>query len=84
MALLSAYFLACGIAGLLTNKWPDRYGRRTTFLVAGALSILCQFWIILVPSYWSRLFAFTCLGALAIKNSVCYLWLLEWVDTKHK
>ena len=39
-----------------------------------------MFW----PNYWARLFGFLILGVTALKNAICYVWLFDLAESKHR
>lgn len=82
--MITAYFVSYAVGGLLLFPLPDRWGRRKTFALFGGLSILGQFLILLVPNYTARLCGYCLMGVSGIKNSACYVWLFDLVQTKHK
>jgi len=52
--------------------------------VFGTIHVICQFTILLVPIYWVRMIAFAGMGACQFKNSTCFCWLFDMVESKHK
>ena len=73
-----------GIWGFTTAGVTDLYGRRKSTLVLLGLNLIAQTIIIFCPSYSMRMLGFIIYGIGNTKNSVCYIWLCELMETRHK
>ena len=73
-----------GIVGLSLAGISDKLGRRKTSLVFLSLNLVAQGIIIFCPWFYTRLFGYILYGFAQIKNSVCYAWLFECMETKNK
>jgi MFS family permease len=73
-----------GIVGLSLAGISDKLGRRKTTLVFLSLNLVAQGIIIFCPWFYTRLFGYILYGCAQIKNSVCYAWLFESMETKNK
>ena len=82
--MVTSYFLAYGLAGLFLFSLPDKWGRWKTMAVFGTIHVICQFTIVLVPVYSVRLAGFALMGFCQLKNNMCYVWLFELLESKHK
>lgn len=83
-AIVTGYFIAYGLAGLLLYELPDKWGRKRTIMIFGSIHTACQFLIIFVPNYYVRFFGFTLMGSCQLKNSISYVWLFDLVQQKDK
>jgi hypothetical protein len=52
--------------------------------VFGSTHILGSWVMVLWPNYWARMAGFALFGFSQLKNNVCYTWLFESVESKHK
>lgn len=82
--IVSVYYIAFGVSGLLLWQVPDKLGCRTTMKIFGSTHIICQWTMLVVPNYWVRLVAFAVMGASQLKNNVCYSWLFSMVHSSNK
>lgn len=73
-----------GVVGLMCMGITDRLGRRKSALIFIAIALLSQTIIIFCPWYWARMFGFILFAIGNMKNSVCYVWIFEMMETKHK
>ena len=53
-AMISAQYVAFGVAGFLFFSTPDRFGRKPAMLVNYAIHMLAQYLLIFVPTYNAR------------------------------
>ena len=53
-SMISAKYIAYGIAGLLLFAMPDRYGRKFTMIVNFAVHLVAQYLILFESAYWAR------------------------------
>ena len=83
-AIVTGYFIAYGLAGLLLYELPDKWGRKKTIMFFGSVHTACQFVIIFVPNYYVRFGTFALMGACQLKNSISYVWLFDLVQQKDK
>lgn len=81
---MTAYFVAFGVAGMLFFKLPDKWGRRKTQAIFGTIHLSMQLTIIFIPDFTVRLICYGVMGACQLKNSGCYGWLHDLLETKHK
>ena len=82
--IVTAYVFAFGLAGMLFVRLPDKWGRRKTQAIFGSIHILMQLFIIFIPVFYIRLICYAVMGACQLKNSGCYGWLYDLLETKHK
>ncbi len=61
-SMISALYVAYGVAGLLFFSTPDRFGRRPVMLANYGIHMLAQYLIIFVPTYTARLSGFVLYG----------------------
>ena len=54
-SMISAQYVAYGLAGLLLFAMPDKLGRRLTMLINYAVHLFAQYLILFNPSYTARL-----------------------------
>jgi MFS family permease len=73
-----------GIWGFSTAGISDRLGRRKSTLLLYGVSLVAQTIIIFCPSYWARMVGYMIFGIGNTKNSVCYVWLFELMETRSK
>jgi MFS family permease len=73
-----------GVWGFSTAGLSDRLGRRNSTLLLFAISLIAQTIIIFCPSYYARMAGFAVYAMGNTKNSVCYVWLFELMETRHK
>jgi MFS family permease len=73
-----------GIVGLSLAGISDRLGRKKTTLIFLFINIVAEAVIIFCPWYYTRMFGYILYGFGQIKNSVCYAWLFECMETKNK
>ena len=59
-------------------------GRRRTHYVFSTLNLLAQLAALYVPIYKIKLLAMGTLGVTMVKNSLCYVWLFEFLMKKDK
>jgi len=60
--IVTVYYIAFGLAGLLMWKLPDKLGNRTTFKIFGTIHVIVWWLMLLIPNYWIRLGAFAVMG----------------------
>ena len=53
-SMISAKYIALGIAGLLLYAMPDRYGRKFTMVLNFAVHLAAQYLILFDSDYWAR------------------------------
>ena len=78
-AMISALYVAFGVAGVLFFSTPDRFGRRPVMLANYGIHMLAQYLMIFVPTYNARLTGFVLYGLCQLKCTVCYVWMAELV-----
>ena len=81
-AMISAQYIAFGIAGFLFFSTPDKYGRKPAMLINYGIHMLAQYLLIFVPTYNARALALLLYGLSQLKNTVCYIWIGELVPQK--
>ena len=81
--MVSARYVAFGIAGILFNSVPDRWGRRKSLLVAATVNTLAQLLLITVPIYEVRFFCHILMGLVMLKQSVPFVWSSELMPPKN-
>ena len=82
--LFSIYFMMLALGGLLFFAVPDRIGRRSTHYIFSSVNLIGQLFALFVPIFWVRCVAMGLLGITMVKNSLCYVWLFEFMMKKHK
>lgn len=80
--MISAQYIAYGIAGLLLFPMPDRFGRKASMLINFGVHLVAQYVIIFMPSYQARLIGFLFYGLSQLKNSVVYVYAVELVPAR--
>jgi MFS family permease len=78
--IVTIYYVAFGLGGLLLWPLPDKWGRKYTLAFFGFFHLICQWVMLLIPSYWVRFGTFAVMGFCQLKNAVCYSWLFEIVE----
>ena len=78
------YFVFFGLGGVLSYPFMDSIGRRTTNWVFTTINLVAQTVATFVPSYSLRLVMFAIMGLTCAKNSLCYTWLFEYVEKRHR
>ena len=81
--MVSARYIAYGVAGLFLFAMPDKYGRKWTIAITSAIMIVAQFLMIFVPTYEARLVGFIFFGLTMLKATVPYIYISELVPPKH-
>ena len=80
-AMLTTYFIFCGVSGLVLTTIPDTYGRRfTTIFFLGAL-IVAQVFVIFWSNFYVRFLYFIVAGLCTLKVTTPTVWGLELVDS---
>ena len=82
--LITVYFIMLAVGGLLFFPVPDRIGRKKTHYVFSTIHLAAQFACLLQPNYWVRMLSMGVLGLTMVKNSLCYVWLFEFMIKQHK
>ena len=72
--MVSARYIAFGIAGALLFAVPDRWGRKKSLLLAATVNTMTQFAIIFVPIYELRLLGHIFMGLVMLKQAVPFVW----------
>ena len=80
--MISIYYVAYGIAGLLLFPMPDRIGRKKTMLINFGVHLVAQYLIIFMPVYEARFIGFVFYGLSQLKNSVAYVYAVELVPAR--
>jgi MFS family permease len=73
-----------GIWGFSSAGITDRLGRRKSTLILFGISLIAQTLIIFTSSFTMRLIGYALFGIGNTKNSVCYVWMFELMETRHK
>ena len=81
--MVSARYIAYGIAGLTLFAMPDRFGRKWVIVITSTIMVLAQLLMIFVPTYEARLIAFILFGATMLKATVPYVYVSELVAPKN-
>ena len=82
--LFSVYFIMLAVGGLLFFAVPDRLGRRKTHYIFSTINLVGQLTALFIPIYWVKVLAMGILGVTMVKNSLCYVWLFEYMLKRHK
>ena len=81
--MVSARYIAFGIAGLTMFALPDRFGRKWVLAITSLVMVLASLLMIFVPSYEARLVAFIIFGCTMLKGTVPYVYACELVAPKN-
>mmetsp|Transcript_10805 Transcript_10805/g.14541 ORF Transcript_10805/g.14541 Transcript_10805/m.14541 type:complete len:115 (+) Transcript_10805:500-844(+) len=81
--MVSARYIAYGVAGLLLFSVPDKFGRKWTLFVNFLIQVVAAFTMILVPTYEARLISFIFFGLCMLKVSVAYIYIAELVPAAY-
>ena len=82
-SMISAKYVAYGIAGLLLFAMPDRYGRKFTMVLNFALHLAAQYLILFDSAYWARAIGLILYGVAQLKQTVVYVWATELAPAKN-
>ena len=82
-SMISAKYVAYGIAGLLLFAMPDRYGRKFTMVLNFAVHLAAQYLILFDSEYWARATGLILYGVAQLKQSVVYVWATELAPAKN-
>ena len=81
--LVSARYIACGVAGFFFFALPERYGRKKTMLCSLMPSLVSQYVIVFSVNYWARLGGFILFGICQLKSGISFVWLGELVPKRN-
>lgn len=81
--MISAQYIAYGLAGIFLFAMPDRLGRKPTMVINYGMHLFAQYLILLDPSYTARLIGLIIYGLAQLKQSVVYVWMAELVPSTH-
>lgn len=76
-SMISAKYIAYGVAGLLLFAMPDRFGRKFTMVVNFAVHLAAQYLILFDDDFWARSLGLILYGLAQLKQSVVYVWATE-------
>lgn len=82
--LFTAERMTEGIMGFFIGPITERLGRKKSALIFLGINLAAQTILLFWPLYISRLAGYILFGIGAMKNSVCYVWLFESMETKNK
>ena len=82
-SMISAQYIAFGIAGILLFAMPDRYGRKFTMVLNFAVHLAAQYLILFDSDFWARSLGLILYGVAQLKQSVVYVWATELVPASH-
>ena len=78
------YFSFFALGCLISFPIMDSIGRRTSNFIFTTTHLAAQFVITYCQNYTVRLWMFALMGTMQAKNSLCYTWLFEFVEQKHR